>query len=295
MNAHAMIPWHSLTLVLLTLHCCNLSASELEAIRATDREEAMRTAALEARIAALEKDLHQHEHDHNGVFAWSGAFELTSLVSYSWSFLRVGEVYGANETTMHVAIVLTDESRESFASHGPDDSPAALRELDGDQLDELHDATTLCASRAVRWEEGVGSMESGVCYKVAFDQTDDDTILTVEVEESGVYAIFTEYVPSDFAADGGMMRAGGERVLPLATALVKGLSMRTTDADEDHSMVGEFAQDAVSAAALAFGLIGLVLGAGALCVACQAKQMANRGTPTFGAVGGGVSLNANAV
>ena len=89
---------------------------------------------IETRLNGLESLYHQHIHSHSGVFEWSGAFDLSSG-TYTWPFLRLGSVYGANDTTMHVALLLTDETAESYEN---DPSPGML---DGDELEELAEAT----------------------------------------------------------------------------------------------------------------------------------------------------------
>jgi len=248
---------------------------------------ASEASTIEARLTELEKLYHEHLHNHYGIFEWSGAFHLPPA-TYSWPFLRLGAVYGMNDTTMHIAVIATDETVEDYTH---DASPG---ELDGDELDELKIATSLCApSRSasfVRWEEGDTSMQPGVCYTVSFDKSDDDTILSIAIATSAVYSIFTEHVPTEFRADAGLTRADGTLVKPLETALVKGVGMEEQEVEEP--LLGELAQDAVGVAALVLSLVGLALGAAALCVACQAKTMANKGTPTVATFGPGIPMSA---
>ena len=249
-------------------------------------------AANGDRVAQLEAQLHAHLHDHAGIFDWSGAFNLPPG-AYSWRFDKVNSVYGAyNETVMHVAITLTDET---VASYADDPSPG---EIDGDELDELKEATALCspknAMHHVVWCEGDAPMRAGVCYVVHFDRAGEDTTLRLDLSGRAggvspgfegmprVYAIFTEHSPSEFgSAAAGLRGIGNTLFEPLESAPVKGLGMFASPTST--SLVGEIAQDAVGAVALVFSLIGLVLAAAALCVACEAKALANKGTPKLNA------------
>ena len=137
-----------------------------------------RLAALEERVYALEREMHQHKHEHAGVFEWQGEYELQAG-THTWLFEKLGGMYGANDTSMRIVLSLGD--------------------ADDDDTDELEAAVDLCLPSEMReWREGDAPMSADVCFKAFFNRDKETTTLSFAVRKAGAYLLFTQHVPTEF-------------------------------------------------------------------------------------------------
>jgi len=214
--------------------------------------------AFEARVAALEEAVHQHNHEHAGVFEWQGMFQLQAG-AYTWSFRKLEGAYGAHDTSMNVVLAADDG--------------------DNDESDELTSAVDMCLPSSKQpWREGDPPMTADArCYSVIFEESQDATVLRFEIAAAGAYLLFTEHLPSEFAAETGLADAAGDSVAPGETRLLT--EKLTPSSGNLEAGEHEKAQDLLDLLGVALGAGGVLLGALALGVACVGCALGRKGAP----------------
>ena len=100
------------------------------------------------------------------------------------------------------------------------------------------------------------------------------------MEAAGSFLLFTEHMPSEFAAEGGLVDASGATFGPNDTKLITEKLLPASSAAEQKE-----AQDLLlGEIGIALGGLGVLLGAVAVAVACTAAAASRKGTPTMSAI-----------
>ena len=191
---------------------------------------------------------------------------------YTWTWFKVGDVWGANDTAMHVVIMPDPE--------GDNNAPSTLAEgLHAHEEAVVKAGTELCSpkngDKHIAWRVGDAAMVAGRCYDVKLDLAADQMQLSlIFAAQNGVndYIVMTEHLPREFAAGDALTRVpGGARVPATETALIKGRGTVYDPPNKKGGFIpgGAMVQDGVAVAALIFALLALALGVMALCVACK--------------------------
>lgn len=143
---------------------------------------------------------HVHGHAHSkaephaeGPFEWAGAFELKPGV-YRWSFAKVEGKYA--EPTMKMVVLASDPK---------------------DPIEKVEKrASELFGKNGQALRNG-GRLRSGEMHLLHFDINRSTTEFEIRIEKAGIYAFFTEHMPSEFEAGEHFFKsADGMDVEPVA-------------------------------------------------------------------------------
>ena len=127
--------------------------------------------------AAEEMDSHGDEHAQGGhAFEWGGLFDLEAG-TYEWSFAKVGGDYA--DPAMKMVIQAADDLEAA--------EETAEDLMEADSSEARVPGETLSADDAA--------------YALNFDADQNTSVFTVEIEEAGTYAFFTEHMPFEFEAN----------------------------------------------------------------------------------------------
>jgi len=144
-----------------------------------------------------EENIFDHDdHDDHGhgehPFEWAGLFDLKSG-TYKWSFSKVDGKYA--DPAMRMVILPAHDIEEV------EETAEELLEAEASEMKS----------------DGEILIANNVSYSLNFDETKDMTHFTVNINEDGKYAFFTEHMPFEFESDEHFFKnTSGDDVEPVA-------------------------------------------------------------------------------